>query len=40
MRYTQVVKMEIIRRVESVYLPVKRPLEELDVNKRSFYMIS
>jgi len=37
MRYTQAEKMEIIRLVESSDMPVRRTLEELDVNKSSFY---
>ena len=37
MRYTQAEKMEIIRTVENSDLGVKRTLEELDVNKSSFY---
>jgi putative transposase len=37
MRYTQAEKMEIIRMVESSELAVKRTLEQLDVNKSSFY---
>ena len=37
MRYTQAEKMEIIRMVEISDLPVKRTLEELQVNRSSFY---
>lgn len=37
MRYIQAEKMEIIRTVESSELSVKRTLEELDVNRSSFY---
>lgn len=37
MRYTQAEKMEIIRTVENSELGVKRTLEELDVNRSSFY---
>ncbi len=37
MRYTQAEKMEIIRLVESSEIPVRRALQELDVNKSSFY---
>lgn len=37
MRYTQAEKMEIIRMVESSELSVTRTLEQLDVNKSSFY---
>jgi transposase InsO family protein len=37
MRYTQAEKMEIIRTVEGSELSVKRTLEELDVNRSSFY---
>jgi putative transposase len=37
MRYTQAEKMEIIRMVEDSELGVKRTLEELDVNRSSFY---
>jgi len=37
MRYTQAEKMEIIRTVEQSHLSVRRTLEELDVNKSSFY---
>jgi len=37
MRYSQAEKMEIIRTVEESELPVKRTLDELDVNRNSFY---
>jgi transposase InsO family protein len=37
MRHTQAEKMEIIRLVEESELPVKRTLQELDVNRSSFY---
>lgn len=37
MRYTQAEKMEIIRTVENSELGVKRTLDELDVNRSSFY---
>jgi putative transposase len=37
MRYGQAEKMEIIRTVEESELSVKRTLEELDVNRSSFY---
>jgi transposase InsO family protein len=37
MRYTAAEKMEIIRLVENSELSVKRTLEELDVNRSSFY---
>ena len=37
MRYSQAEKMEIIRMVEGSDLPVKRTLEELQVNRSSFY---
>jgi transposase InsO family protein len=37
MRYSQSEKMEIIRIVEESELPVKRTLEELDVNRSTFY---
>jgi transposase InsO family protein len=37
MRYTQAEKMEIIRMVENSDLGVKKTLDELDVNKSSFY---
>jgi transposase InsO family protein len=37
MRYSQSEKMEIIRIVEGSELPVKRTLEELDVNRSTFY---
>jgi len=37
MRYSQSVKMEIIRLVEKSELPIKRTLEELDVPKSTFY---
>ena len=37
MRYSQSEKMEIIRMVEGSDLPVKRTLEELQVNRSSFY---
>lgn len=37
MRYTQAEKMEIIRMVENSDMSVKRTLEELDVNRGSFY---
>jgi len=37
MRYTQEEKMEIIRLVEESELSVKHTLEELDVNRSSFY---
>jgi len=37
MRYAQAEKMEIIRMVEDSQLPVKRTLEELDVNRSTFY---
>jgi transposase-like protein len=37
MRYSQSEKMEIIRLVENSQLSVKRTLEELDVNRSSFY---
>jgi putative transposase len=37
MRYAQAEKMEIIRIVEESQLPVKRTLEELDVNRSTFY---
>lgn len=37
MRYSQAEKMEIIRVIEESQLPVKRTLEELQVNRSSFY---
>src|SRR2546422_7801718 len=37
MRYSQAEKMEIIRMVENSDLSVKRTLQELDVNRSSFY---
>lgn len=37
MRYAQAEKMEIIRIVEESQLPVKRTLEELDINRSTFY---
>jgi putative transposase len=37
MRHTQAEKMEIIRLVEESELPVERTLQELDVNRSSFY---
>ncbi len=37
MRYSQSEKMEIIRIVEESELPIKRTLEELDVNRSTFY---
>ena len=37
MRYSQSEKMEIIKLVEGSDLPVRRTLEELDVNKSTFY---
>jgi len=37
MRYTQAEKMEIIRTVENSELGVKQTLDELDVNRSSFY---
>lgn len=37
MRYTQAEKMEIIRIVEESRFPVKRTLEELDINRSTFY---
>jgi len=37
MRYAQAEKMEIIRIVEESQLPIKRTLEELDVNRSTFY---
>ena len=37
MRYGQAEKMEIIRTVEESELSVKRTLEELGVNRSSFY---
>jgi transposase-like protein len=37
MRYAQAEKMEIIRIVEESQLPVKRTLEELGINRSTFY---
>ena len=37
MRYSRAEKMETIRIVEESELPVKRTLEELGVNRSSFY---
>ncbi|MBN2413065.1 transposase [candidate division KSB1 bacterium] len=37
MRYNQAEKMEIIRLVETSDLPVKRTLDQLDINKSTFY---
>jgi hypothetical protein len=37
MRYSQAEKMEIIRMVEASEIGVKRTLEELQVNRSSFY---
>jgi putative transposase len=37
MRYTPAEKMEIIRIVEESRLPVKRALQELDINRSTFY---
>ena len=37
MRYSQPEKMETIRLVEESALPVKRTLDELDINKSTFY---
>ena len=37
MRYAQAEKMEIIRMVEDSQLPVKRTLDELDINRSTFY---
>jgi putative transposase len=37
MRYHQAEKMEIIKLVEQSNLPVKRTLEQLDINKSTFY---
>jgi len=37
MRYSQSEKMEIIRLVEDSKLSVRRTLEELEINRSSFY---
>ena len=37
MRYTQAEKMEIIRTVEESDIGVKATLQELDVNRSTFY---
>lgn len=37
MRYNQAEKLEIIRMVETSDLPVKRTLDQLDINKSTFY---
>jgi putative transposase len=37
MRYSQAEKMEIIRLVEESQLSARRTLEELDVNRSTFY---
>ena len=38
MRYSQSEKMEIIRIVEESELPVKVTLEQLDINRSTFYL--